>query len=125
MSGKEKNGAGAEEIPDFVPTRRELIQIVEYWVQEIIEMEFDQFITGCSDGSQARLDMLASHRINCIEKILGEDEVTKIAHELYEMFGQTVDKKHWDIFPNGDKEQRDAVQDEFQRLFDRIPLFIS
>ena len=32
----EVNGAGAVEVPDFVPTRHELIQIVRYWAEEAL-----------------------------------------------------------------------------------------
>ena len=38
------NGRGAEEIPDFVPTRDELLQLLNYWVKEAL----DCILTACS-----------------------------------------------------------------------------
>jgi len=103
-----------DEVPEFVPTRQELIQLVKYWVEEVIKVDYDQFITGWFDGSQARLVILASHRINRIAGLLGKKAVDQSIDQVYAEFGEKQEKRHWDIFLNGTKEQRDAVQDEFR-----------
>jgi len=114
----EVNGTEAVEVPDFVPTRHELIQIVKYWAKERVDNAWFFFVTGQTGSSEWRINLFAERRIDRIAEILGEDEVEKAIDEVFAEFGEKQDKRIWEIFLNGTEEQQEAVQEEFQRAFD-------
>ena len=69
------NGSGAEEIPDFVPTRHELLVLAKYWTQERLEQEFWCFCTQSSGSTEWRLLTYARLRIERIADLIAEEEV--------------------------------------------------
>ncbi len=112
----EVNGPGAAEIPDFVPTRHELLQLVNFWVKETLGYEFYEtflFAQYCSSGS--RLSAYAWHRINRIGELLGEERAEKAVEEAYAEFGKDKNPRDWEIFMHGDDADWKALQDEIQR----------
>ena len=115
-SVEEVNGSGAAEIPDFVPTRHELLQLVNFWAKEALGYEFYEtflFAQYCSSGS--RLSGYAWRRINRIGELLGEERVKEAVEEAYAEFGKNQDQRYWEIFMHGSSEDRNALQDEIQR----------
>jgi len=111
----EVNGPGAEEIQGFVPTRDELIQIVNYWAEIELDVNFFMFIHDQVESHWLRESSFARHRIWRIAKILGEDEVRKAIDEVYAKFGKDLDKRTWNIFLHGTKAQRATLQEEVQQ----------
>jgi len=104
----EFNGPGAEEIQGFVPTRHELIQIVKYWANVGLDLNYFMFFNNTTESDLLRQTSFAQLRIGRIAKILGEDEVRKAIDgvytkfekdlEVYTKFGEDLDKEAWDIF---------------------------
>ena len=113
---EEVNGAGAMEVPEFDPTRHELIQLVKYWAEVAFRIEYEWFLTGCTGSTEMRLKPFAWNRIGRIAEHLGDEEVKKVLHEVYDEFEKKQDKRLWDIWLNGTKEQWDAVRDKFHGL---------
>jgi len=109
------NGPGAEEFPEFDPTRHELIQIVKYWTEEWLDLDYFMFLYNQTGSDWLRKSHFAHRRVGRIAEILGDDEVKKTIDEVYTQFGKTKDKRTWDIFLNGTEEQREEIQDEIQR----------
>ena len=117
----EVNGAGAVEVPDFVPTRHELIQLVKFWAEVALQIDFECFVTSSSGSTEMRLEPFAWRRINRIAATLGDDEVKKAVDEVYAKFGEKQNKRYWDVFLNGTKEQMAVLQEEIQRKLDESP----
>src|SRR5215510_8641780 len=67
-------GIGADEVPEFVPTRNELIQLVKYWTKKTIDIDYFYFLWGQA-GGEWRLLGYANSRISKIAYLLGNAEV--------------------------------------------------
>ena len=107
------------EVPDFNPTREELIQIIKYWAEEILRMDYESFLDGCWCGSQTHLQIFGVHQINRIKEVLGKEAVKQAISETNTKFAEAQDKRLWDIFVNGTKEQWDAVQEETHKALEK------
>ncbi len=106
---------GYEDIPDFVPIKRELLQLVNFWVKESLDYEYFAFLYAQSSSSGFRLSAYAWRRINRIGELLGEERVKEAVEEAYAEFGKNQDQRYWEIFMHGSSEDRKALQDEIQR----------
>ncbi len=112
----EVNGNGAAEVSGFVPTRHELLQLVEYWERVVLKIGFWQwFITGVVGSSDRRLREFALCRIDRIWNLLGKEEVKPAIDRVYAKFEKDVDPRLWNIFLHGDDAQWKAVQEETYR----------
>ncbi len=110
----EVNGPGAMEVPGFVPTRHELIHLVEHWAEVRLSTIFKVFGTGVIGSTDTCKVSFAEERIRSIELLLGEEEVNRVIAQVESEFGEKVDKRVWEIFLHGSKEQREAVALEFR-----------
>ena len=113
----EVNGPDSAEIPDFVPTRHELIQLVKYWATLDIEDLFFFFLYGQTGSSERRRVAFARRRICRIATVLGEEEVQKAVEKAEQEFSKTIDPRTWAIFKNGTPEEQEAFQEEVLRSF--------
>lgn len=113
----EVNGPDSAEIPDFAPTRHELIQLVKYWDTLRLDQLFYFFVVGQVGFCDSRRSAFASRRISRIATLLGEDEVQKAIQEAEEEFSKRTDPRAWAIFKNGTPEEQEAFQDEVLRKF--------
>ena len=111
----EVNGPGATEIPDFVPTRHELLQLLNFWVKEALDYEYFKFLYAQTGSTELRLIPYAWRRINRIGELLGEERAKKAVEEAYAEFGKNQDQRYLEIFLHGSSEDRKALQDEIQR----------
>ncbi len=114
-SVEEVNGSGAAEIPDFVPTRHELLQLVNFWVKKALDYQYFDFLYAQTGSTELRLIPYAWRRINRIGELLGEERVKEAVEEAYAEFGKNQDQRYWEIFMHGSSEDRNALQDEIQR----------
>lgn len=111
----EVNGPDSAEIPDFAPTRHELIHLVKYWANVALGYQFDFFSFGQTGSTPRRRELFACCRIRRIATLLGEEEVRKAIQEAEEEFSKTTDPRAWAIFKNGTPEEQEAFQDEILR----------
>ena len=96
------NGSGAEEIPDFVPTRHELLALAKYWVQERLTQEFWCFCTQSSGSTEWRLLRYARLRIERITDLIAGEEVDCAINEaIAELGGKYGDSIFWSTFLDG------------------------
>ncbi len=102
------NGRGAEEIPDFVPTRDELLQLLNYWVKEALDYEYFDCL----------FIPYAWRRVDRIGELLGEERAKKAVEEAYAEFGKDKDQRDWEIFMHDSSKDRKALQDQLQREMD-------
>jgi len=125
----EVNGPNSVEMPEFVPTRYELIQLAKYWATIVIDLRFDYFLYTQTGSSEYRRSVFAKRRIARIAEILGQEEVNKMIDQAYEEYGKNQNARAWSIFLNGTPEEQEAFQDEVQEKIceqmeraDRSPL---
>ena len=111
----EVNGPNSVEMPDFAPTRYELIQLAKYWATIVIDLRFDYFLYTQTGSSEWRLDAFANRRVGRIGEILGQDEFNKVIDQAYEEYGKKQDPRAWSVFLNGTPEEKEAFQDEIQQ----------
>lgn len=109
----EVNGPGAQEIPDFISTRYELIQLVKYWVGEAVRIRWFEFFSGSTGSREIRVRPFAWYRVAHIGRLLGEDRIDAAVDEVYDQFRKECDERLWDIYMNGDRAQWDRVESEF------------
>jgi hypothetical protein len=116
----EVNGSEACEVPQFVPTKRELIQIAKYWFQRRLDNDFYFFVFGQTGSSEWRTNVYANRRINRIADILPEQELNQAIEEVEHDFKQEhkISDADWDVFKNGTQEQWTSFQDKLRREFE-------
>jgi hypothetical protein len=69
-------GVGGE-VPGFVATKSEILQLVRYWAKKIIDLDFVFFLYGSTGSFEWRTNEFANRRLNTISKLIGEEEVNK------------------------------------------------
>jgi hypothetical protein len=112
----EVNGSSAAEVSGFVPTRHELVQLVQYWERIALDAEWWWFIEGTVGSSDMRRQAFARRRINRIWDLIGREEAEQAIDEARAEFAKDIEPKLWDIFLHGDEAQRRAVKEETWRL---------
>jgi len=111
----EVNGPGAAEIPDFVPTRHELLQLLNFWVKEALDYEYFEFLYAQTGSTELRLIPYAWRRVNRIGELLGEERAKKAVEKAYAEFGKNKNQRDWEIFMHGSSEDSKALQNEIHR----------
>jgi len=91
------NGPGAREVPEFKPTRAELLELIKYWKLNFLETNANVFSTGQTGSTERRLGPYAARRVNRIVELLGEDAI-KAVHEVRKKFATRVGSQKWEIF---------------------------
>jgi hypothetical protein len=107
----EVNGKGGEEVPAFVPTKHELIELAKYWWKEVLDLDFCWFLYQCTGSTEIRLRPFAIRRIDRIADAVGADEVNKAIRDVTDEYGQKIDRAHWIIFHYGNNEEGEAYSD--------------
>jgi len=103
-------GESGVEVPGFVPTKNEVLQLVQYWATEIIDLHFFYFLYGQSGSEESRTLYFAHRRLDTISQLIGEEEVTKACKQAEQVFGQGVDQQAWKIFKEGTQEEKELYQ---------------
>jgi Raf kinase inhibitor-like YbhB/YbcL family protein len=99
----------------FVPTEEELLEIVRYWTEQKIDIDWFSFNTGSTGGSEIRTCIHAEKRCADIAKTLGDEKVLGAVRDGYDRFGERNYGKLWQIFMKGPKDQYNLVWQEFDR----------
>lgn len=111
----EVNGPGAVEVPGFVATKHELIQLVKYWASIRVDIRFGWFANQCVGSSETRLESFSGRRIARIAEVLGEDETSAAVQQAYAEYAKSIDPHVWEVFLKGTPAEQIALQEEIQR----------
>ena len=95
------NGAGAEEMPSFIPTRHELEQLVKHWATEKVDAEYFYFCYRQTGSREIRVKPYAVRRIDRIAQLLGVERTREVVEEAIEEYGRNQDRRLWEIFRHG------------------------
>jgi hypothetical protein len=93
----EVNGPGAREVPEFTPTRTELLELVKYWTLIFLEWEHRRFETATAGSREVRMCPYADRRVYRIIELLGDD-AAKAVHEVSNQFAERVEPLEWERF---------------------------
>jgi len=74
----EVNGSEACEVPQFVTTQHELIQIAKYWIGRILDNDFFFFTYAQTGSTEWRINSYADRRINRAAEFLSEQEFNEL-----------------------------------------------
>ncbi len=108
----EVNGKSAEEIPAFVPTRHELIQLVKYWIKEVLDLDFWWFLSQTTGSTEIRVRPFAIRRINRIADAVGDDQVRKAVRDVTDEYAQKASRDEWIVFQYGTAEEEAFYHDD-------------
>lgn len=86
----EVNGAGAEEVAGYVPTRREVVELVKYWYSRVLDNDWFYFSCGQAGSSEWRLDVYAQRRISRAAAVIGQEAVDMAIKEAREKFRKEI-----------------------------------
>jgi hypothetical protein len=113
----EVNGAGTAEAAAYVPTRHEVVELVNYWYRRILHNSWFFFVRGGTGSSEWRVKAFADRRFDRAEAAIGKEAVDVAIKEAHEEFRTKVvkDDRLWDIFEHGTEEQRNAAVEETYR----------
>ena len=78
----EVNGNDAAEVPEFVPTRHELLLLARYWAGVAIEMEWRSRDTECYGSDWSRRLSFGLARVARISRCIGENETGFVVHRV-------------------------------------------
>ncbi len=108
----EVNGPDAAEIPAFVPTRHELLQIARYWADVELDLNFFMAIHQCVGSDWLRKTSFAARRLDLIERVLGGDDVNNVVKNVHDKFSESVDPRWWKAYMAGDTTELTRIADE-------------
>jgi hypothetical protein len=91
------NGPGAHEVPEYLPTRAELLEVLKYWEFTFLDTEYWVFTMSCDGSTEMRLGRYAKRRSERIVTLLGDDAVKAVCEVRYG-FAKGVGAKHWKEF---------------------------
>ena len=83
------NGSAAREVPEFLPTRHELLELVKYWESTFLDRAFFMFQTRQIGSTDIRMGPFAERRVIRIIKLLG-DEGIKAVRKVREEFEKSI-----------------------------------
>lgn len=116
---KERSGICAKEVvndwdemPGYIPTREELVRLLEHWYRQVLSVDWWQFTTGTRWGSDHRLRYYGCARIEELTTVLGDGAVKTAIEVVENAFKAGHDARLWDIFKNGTPEQWEVVLNE-------------
>ena len=82
----EVNGADAEEVPQYVPTRHELVQMVKYWYGRILRNDHYRSQFDGSYSDHLWVQRFAPRRIRRAAAAIGQEAVDQAIEEAREEF---------------------------------------
>jgi hypothetical protein len=108
-------GKTGEEVPEFVATRHELIQLARYWTLEGIEHDFDWFMYQSTGSSEWRWSVYIDRRLSRLSEILGPDAMRQAHEDAIASFRKRYPKitdEDWRVFTQGTPEEQEAWRDK-------------
>ena len=93
------NGRGTLEVPKFVPTRVELLELAKHWERTFLDRTFFVFWSKQIGSAELRIGPFADRRVLRIIKLLGEDAIHAVREER-DAFAKGIDPREWEEFRN-------------------------
>lgn len=111
----EMNGNASAEINLLMLTKHELLQLVKYWADVAIDLEYFFFLYEQWGSSQVGRCDFAWARVARIADLAGKEEVHRVIEGVYAEFAKGADPEAWHAFRHGTDEEKRAVRDRIQQ----------
>lgn len=108
------NGEDAEEIPGYICSRHELIQLVEHWWAEVLWIVWKSRILGLEGSEESRVYIYAKRRIEQISSLIGEEQANRGITAAERRFKKGLTEEHWRIFSEGSQEEWERLGHELR-----------
>jgi hypothetical protein len=93
----EVNGPGAREVPQYTPTRAELLELIKYWESKFLVTAYFMFAHSQAGSVEIRLGPYAERRVARIVELLGY-EGEKGVRGVRDDFAKRVGSSNWEEF---------------------------
>jgi len=114
-------GPEACEIPEFTPTKHELIQIAKSWYNRVLDYGFFYFALGQYSSTHWLVKTYANRRIGRVAKILSEKEFNELLADVERGFKEKhISDEEWNTFTKGSQEEWAAHQDKVWKEIERM-----
>lgn len=100
-------------VHSYISDREELIELLKYWVECALDMDFFIHWGSCFGSSDLRESDHAWLKVDQIAHILGHDGDAAVGEAMGE-FKLKVGKRTWAMFRSGDRDLQEIVQGEAQ-----------
>ena len=117
----EVNGPCAEPVPEYKPTRFELLQLAEYWLRRALELSLCNFQSGVVGSSDMRIIPYAFQKAQTISDCLGADEFEEVQNRIENSLRRAVGDRVWRAFIAGDQNEALEIQKDFHRPNPNLP----
>jgi hypothetical protein len=98
--------SGAQDVAAYLATEYEIIQLVKYWSERILDNEFFFFLYGKTESSYIRGDNFGRKRIAYARTVVSQEAVDQAIEEVREMLKESLNTRRlWSFFENGSDEQ--------------------
>ena len=111
---EEIHGKGGEEIPEFVPTRHELIQLVRFWARQVAKTRWFMIMNNSVGSCDRREIAFAWARIDQIADYIDPNALSDAVTAVYEEFGKDKNPHLWKYFCTGDVEALNAYEEALE-----------
>jgi hypothetical protein len=91
------NGGAALEVPGFLATRAELVELARYWESTFLQRAYFVFTTAQTGSTDLRLVPFAERRVARLIKFVGPDAVQAV-REVREEFARSLGSRAWKSF---------------------------
>ena len=91
------NGDGAREVPEYIPTRSELLELLKYWESEYLRTRYWLYATAQTGSTEIRLIPYARRRVDRIVELLGDDAVA-VMQDARREFAAGLGTRRWAKF---------------------------
>lgn len=79
---EEIHGEQGRPMPEYIPTRHELLVLAKYWLRTVIDIKWRWQNYGCVGSSELRQVWYGDDRVNSISDIIGDEQVRAVYDEL-------------------------------------------
>ena len=94
----EIHGPDSAECPAYKPTRFELQQLARYWATIQPANDLQTFFDRMKSGSDGKLNLYASLRLERLSDILGPEAVDAAVEAVWEMARKQMTAEEWQFF---------------------------
>lgn len=93
----EVNGPASREVPEYSPTRAELLELAKYWEFIFLDTEYFVCATGQVGSSEMRLARYAERRVARVVDLLGDKAIQAVCEIRYG-FAKGIGSRNWAEF---------------------------
>jgi hypothetical protein len=96
------------EVPEYVPTRRELKQLAVYWAVEYFANRFWWFVHQQTGAAERSEKYEALSHLNRMREILGSETMEIVWSDAEASFRKRLTAEDWRVFTSGTEDEQQA-----------------